>query len=285
MTGFTLAYDTGTGPTEPGWQEFFSHPQFMRFSSAILTEERTALEVTAISDWLGLRPGTSVLDLGCGYGRIAVPLAKSGCIVTGLDGNSTMLRKAAEYAGSAAVDITFVHRDMQDAEPLPGEFDAVVNMSTAFGYADDPDGDLAALESVCKALRPGGLFLIDLENRDSKIRTARSARFEMAGTTIECRREFDALSGRWREAMSWVQDGTPDSAVFSVRLYSATEVIDLLGRSGLAFVRAWGWFDGSPYDIDSRRMILLARRPWPVNAVDEQHVRSGRAAGRHTFRS
>ncbi len=251
----------GSAESECGWQEFFSHPQFPRFSAAILTPERTALEVSAIKGWLGLAPGSSVLDLGCGYGRIAVPLAASGCRLTGLDGNATLLDRAAGYAVEAGVAVTLIQCDMRDMAVVPHGFDAVINMSTAFGYADSPDGDLATLASVHAVLKPGGVFLIDLENRDAKIRTARSASFEMAGVTIHCRREFDLLTGRWRETMSWSDNGVTDRSVFSVRLYSATEIIDMFRRVGLELVRAWGWFDGAEYDIDSRRMILLARRP------------------------
>lgn len=244
-----------------GWQEFFSHPQFLRFSTAILTPERTALEVAAIKEWLGLEPGNAVLDLGCGHGRIAVPLAAAGCRVTGLDGNGTLLERAAGNAARAGVELSLIHRDMRDMTAVPRGFDAVINVSTAFGYTDSPEGDLATLASVHAALRPGGLFLMDLENRDAKIRTARSASFEMAGVTIQCQREFDVLTGRWREAMSWTENGITDSTAYSIRLYSATEMTDMFRRAGLKLVRACGWFDGTEYDIDSRRMILLARRP------------------------
>jgi SAM-dependent methyltransferase len=246
---------------EDGWQEFFSHPQFLRFSSVILTEERTALEVAALRRWLGLRDGSSVLDLGCGYGRLAVPLAAAGCRVTGLDGNATVLAKAAENAAAAGVGIDFVHRDMRDMGLPADRFDAVVNMSTAFGYADDPAGDQATLVAVRRVLKPGGHLLIDLENRDAKIRTARSARFAMSGVTIECARDFDPMTGRWHEEMSWVDGDTVDRSLFSVRLYAATEVLAMMRTAGLEPAGAWGWFDGQEYGIDSHRMILLARKP------------------------
>jgi SAM-dependent methyltransferase len=243
------------------WLDFFSHPQYLRFSPVILTAERTTLEVAAVREWLGLRPGNDVLDLGCGYGRIAIPLAAAGCRVTGLDGNATVLRKAAEDAAAAGVAVDLVHRDMRDMGLPAAGFDAVLNMSTAFGYADDEDGDAATLAAVRDALRPGGLFLIDLENRDAKIRTARSAEFAMAGVTVSCARDFDPLTGRWREEMSWMDGDQRDSSVFGVRLYAATEMITMLRRAGLELVRACGWFDGQPYTLDSPRMILLARRP------------------------
>ncbi|HEX9034693.1 MAG TPA: hypothetical protein VF834_22845 [Streptosporangiaceae bacterium] len=64
----TVGTSDSAGP-ESGWQEFFCHPYYLRFSSAILTPERTILEVDAITRWLGLTPGSSIIDLGCGHGR------------------------------------------------------------------------------------------------------------------------------------------------------------------------------------------------------------------------
>jgi SAM-dependent methyltransferase len=243
------------------WHEFFGHPSFMMFAAAILTEERSQLEVAALTEWLNLGTGVDVLDLGCGYGRIAVPLAQCGCRVVGLDASGPLLDRARRAAADAGVGIEFLHQDMRTEPRTRTRFDVVVNMSTAFGYADDPAGDLNALRHVREVLKPGGQLLIDTENRDAKIRTAPTAEFMMAGVQTTCERTFDPISGRWRETMSWDEGGRREQAVFDVRLYSATELGTMLRAAGLELARAWGWFDGSDYTIDSRRTILLARRP------------------------
>jgi SAM-dependent methyltransferase len=248
------------------WQQFFGHPSFMRFATAILTEERTRLEVAALTEWLHLGADVQVLDLGCGYGRIAVPLAKLGCRVMGLDGSAPQLDRARQAAASAGVSIEFLQQDMRIVPATATRFDVVINMSTALGYADDPAGDLHTFRHVREVLRPGGRFLIDTENRDAKVRTAGTAEFQMAGTRIMCVRTFDPLSGRWREILTWGEDGRREQSVFDVRLYSATELITMLEAAGLELIRAWGWFDGSKYTLDSHRTILLARRPLDANA-------------------
>lgn len=61
--------------------------------------------------------------------------------------------------------------------------------------------------------------------------------------------------------MTWHDGERADRSIFDVRLYAATELISMLESAGLELAGAWGWFDGSSYDLDSRRTILLARRP------------------------
>jgi cyclopropane fatty-acyl-phospholipid synthase-like methyltransferase len=65
----------------------------------VLPAERTAAEVNGVVGLLGLAPGARLLDLCCGHGRHAVPLAQLGYRVTGLDLSRTLLARAAAAAG------------------------------------------------------------------------------------------------------------------------------------------------------------------------------------------
>jgi len=68
----------------PWYQEFFGE-DYLRMYALTLWSERTAREVEGIVRLLGLPPGSSILDLCCGHGRHAIPLAQSGYRVTGQD--------------------------------------------------------------------------------------------------------------------------------------------------------------------------------------------------------
>lgn len=244
------------------WQDFFSHPSFLRFSSQVLPRSRTDLELHALESWLNLGGADvkDVLDLGCGYGRIAARVSELGHSVVGVDGSASVLDRARQQTPEL-LGVTYLLQDMRDLD-LPGEtFDVVLNMSTAFGYVDDPAGDQRTIGHVARVLRPGGLFLIDTENRESKLRSERVQRYEMGGTAVDCQRSFDVHSGRWTERMTWVDGSSTDSSFFSVRLYSATELTSMISAAGLEVVETWGWFDGESYTEDSPRMIVLARKP------------------------
>jgi 2-polyprenyl-3-methyl-5-hydroxy-6-metoxy-1,4-benzoquinol methylase len=254
--GATLTTQIAKPQATELWREFFAHPDHVRFSSQILTPERTELEVAAATRLLSLRPGARVLDLGCGYGRITLPLARLGCRVTALDACRPLLERAVASAAAEALDVEFVHSDMKDLDAVE-EFDAVVNMSTAFGYGSEED-DAEALEAVQRALVPGGRLLVDTENREHLLRTNRRMWFELGGTTVWCERSFDVRTGRWSERIRWLREHGVEDSSFSLRLYTLTELAALLQRCGFAVDGTWGDFEESPYGLDSLRMIVRA---------------------------
>ena len=101
---------------------------------------------------LSLQPGTRVLDVACGSGNLALPAARSGAIVTGVDIAPNLLEQARARAASEGLTIQF---DEGDAENLPYDdaaFDVVVSM---FGAMFAPRPELVAAELV-RVCRPGG---------------------------------------------------------------------------------------------------------------------------------
>lgn len=104
----------------------------------------------------GNGPVRSVLDLGCGTGGHAVPLAERGYQVLGVDQSEEMLARA-RARGSAA---RFERADLNEVD-LGQRFDAVVMMFAVLGYQLTNADVLAALASVRRHLSPGGLFFCD----------------------------------------------------------------------------------------------------------------------------
>ena len=103
---------------------------------------------------LGIKPGTRLLDVGCGAGQLALIAARAGAEVTGCDIATNWLEKARARAAAEGLEITF---EEGDAEALPyedGQFDAVVSMFGAM-FAPRPELVAAELARVC---RPGGMI-------------------------------------------------------------------------------------------------------------------------------
>ena len=103
---------------------------------------------------LGLKPGMTVLDVACGTGNLALPAARTGATVTGVDIAPNSIEQARENAKAAGLNVQF---DEGDAEALayePASFDAVVTMFGAM-FAPRPDVVTAELKRVC---RPGGFI-------------------------------------------------------------------------------------------------------------------------------
>ncbi len=103
---------------------------------------------------LDIPPGAHVLDVACGTGNTAIPLARNGCIVTGVDIAPNLLVQARERAAAEGLTITF---DEGDAEQLPyadGSFNAVTTM---FGAMFAPRPELVASE-LARVHKSGGLL-------------------------------------------------------------------------------------------------------------------------------
>ena len=101
---------------------------------------------------LALKPGTRVLDVACGSGNLAVPAARAGAIVTGVDIATNLLEQARARAEAESLTIQF---DEGDAENLPyadAVFETVVSM---FGAMFAPRPELVAAELV-RVCQPGG---------------------------------------------------------------------------------------------------------------------------------
>lgn len=103
---------------------------------------------------LPIPAGSKVLDVACGTGNTAIPLARRGCVVTGVDIATNLLEQARERAAAEGLTIAF---DEGDAEALPypdASFDA---LTTMFGAMFAPRPELVASESA-RVLKPGGLL-------------------------------------------------------------------------------------------------------------------------------
>jgi SAM-dependent methyltransferase len=101
-------------------------------------------------DRIGVKPGSRILDVACGTGNTAVPAARAGGVVTGVDIATNLLEQARKRAAAENLKIQF---DEGDAEQLPygnGEFDIVISMFGAM-FAPRPERVAAELLRVCRS--------------------------------------------------------------------------------------------------------------------------------------
>ena len=101
---------------------------------------------------LTLKPDASVLDVGCGSGNLAIPAARAGAIVTGVDIATNLLEQARLRAASESLTIQF---DEGDAENLPYDDHAFDEVVTMFGAMFAPRPELVAAE-LTRVCQPGG---------------------------------------------------------------------------------------------------------------------------------
>lgn len=238
------------------WADFFD-VEAPTYDSYPFTRATTP-EVDFLVDLLQLRPGQTVLDVGCGTGRHSVELARRGLTVTGLDISEGMLAQARARADSAGVDVRWVQADATDFD-LGRRFDAVVCLCEGamglLGSADDPLAQpLSVLRCVAAALEPGAGCVFTVLNGYALARQATPE--SVADGT------FDPLALAVR---SDITPPDPTAPPLRERGFVPTELVLLFDVAGLAVDHVWGGTAGSwgrrPPELDEIELMVLAHRP------------------------
>jgi ubiquinone/menaquinone biosynthesis C-methylase UbiE len=244
------------------WYADFFDEDYLRIYGPDLSEERTEQETDHIVERLALPPGSKVLDLCCGHGRHSIALAERGFQVTGQDLSAVFLEKARADAAEAGVLVRWVHGDMRQV-PFEKEFDAAINMFSAFGYLESEEEDQKVLNQVHRALKPGGQFLLETIHRAWLIRNFESRGWHIGaeGVVVLEERQFNLLTGRNQVTVTLIDhDGARHLRQHAMRIYSAAELVRMVAQTGLTVEAAYGALDGRELTLDSNRLVLLARR-------------------------
>lgn len=171
--------------------------------------------VSAALQWFRLySPGLRVLDIGCGTGNYSVELARSGFEVQGIDFSFGMLKKARKKALAQGLRISFQQADFNKGLPFPNSsFDCALCAAT-LQCVDDP---LFFLKETMRVVVPQGLICI--------VSVGRSLKSTIPPDTSFIRRTFWAVKPLFKKTKR-------------IRLYSGSELKDLLTAAGCAIIEA-----------------------------------------------
>ena len=233
---------------------------YLYFYEGLLTPERTAAEVELVWKVLELEPGLELLDLACGHGRIANSLAERRVRVTGLDATPLFLDLARRDAAERAVEVEYVEGDMRSL-PWSERFDRVLCWFTSFGYFSD-DENRQVLREVYDALKPGGLFAVEMNNLLRLLQVyADETVTERGEDKMIDRHRFDLQTNRSLDERTIIRGGQERTFEFSVRMFTPAELRDWLLVAGFREAVADG-DDGEPLtpQHEGRRMTVVGRK-------------------------
>ncbi len=238
------------------WETFFdAHAPV--YDENVFTKN-TVEEVDFLLEELGLAPGGSVLDVGCGTGRHSIELAKRGYALTGLDLSSEMLASAASAARAAGVQVDWIRADATSFS-LPPTFDAAVCLCEgAFGLLGQGDGPidqpLSILCNISRSLKPQAKAVFTVLNGAAMLRRYQNKDVAQG--------RFDPLT-MVESSEHPPQEGMPALAVRE-RGFVPTELTLLFRLAGMSVVNMWGGTAGNwgrrALDLDEIELMIVARK-------------------------
>ena len=216
-----------------------------------------------------------ILEMGCGSGRLLVPLAQSGHAITGIDRSAVMLERArARIDRSSTGDrITLHEQAMESAAPAPGSpFGLVLFSLNALMHLETPDLQLEALTTARGMLRQHGQIVVDILNPTPQylVDLARAPILEWStslddGTTIDkwSVRVVDAVEQTidttlWYDQVSASGSLTRLRASFVLRYVYPNELVLMLERAGFSDTRLFGSTDLDALTEASERILAIA---------------------------
>lgn len=213
--------------------------------------------------------GGAVLELACGTGRLAIPLAQSGFEVTGIDLSTEMLALAKRKARALSCTVEWVEADIRRFN-IERRYALIFIAHNSFAHVTTRCDVEEALASIRRHMTPEGRFIVDVFNPSLAILTRDPDRdypvteyddLELGGRVIMTQRNrYDAASQvnfiEWKFAAS---DGSGDTITLDARIFFPQELDALLEYNGLAIEQKYGWYDGSPFESGSPKQIVVCR--------------------------
>ena len=206
-------------------------------------------------DRTGLEAGLRVLDLACGTGRHLQQLRRAGLNATGIDLSLKLLTKAKARPG---VPDTLVRGDMRTLPFANDAFDGLVSFFTSFGYFLTPEEDRDVLAEMRRVLRAGAPFLLDYMNASWVIdRLDPETEGVINGRRVKQNRWIEEDQVFKRIEIERRDGGPPEVYHERVRLYRPDELETLLRDARLRPESRYGGYDGTAFDEDAPRLLLM----------------------------
>ncbi len=219
------------------WRELFTSLYLKTDGDVVENAEATRQEVDTLLAAAPVEKDAAILDLCCGQGRHSLELARRGYKrVTGIDRSGYLIRLARRRAKKEGLAVTFKEGDARNFRVPKASLDLVCMMGNSFGYFERDEDDLAVLLAVKGALKPGGIFSIDIADGSWMRENFEPRSWEWIDQNqFVCRERGLSSDGDRlvsREVVTHAERGVIADQLYAERLYSREAIERLLTAAG-----------------------------------------------------
>jgi SAM-dependent methyltransferase len=224
-------------------------------------------ELNFLREQLAIQPGGRVLDVPCGAGRHAVPLAELGYAVTGLDISPQFLSEARRFAQERGVSVDWRLGDMRTLA-FEGEFDAALCFGNSFGYLSRADTK-HFLKRLSAALRDGARFVLDSGAIAESIlpNLVRNGWMQVRDVLFLSTVHYDAPTSRLISRYAFIRGTEREEKTAEFILYTVGELAELFGGAGFIVEGLFASPAKEPFHVGAPRLLLVARKTTAVGRI------------------
>lgn len=226
----------------------------------ILYKERDAKEAELFLDnllaHLKLQKEISILDIACGKGRHAIYLNKKGYDVTGIDLSKQSIEFCRQFENAA---LKFYVHDMRN-NFRTNRFDVSLNLFTSFGYFENENDNLMALQSAADAVKKNGLVVLDFFNPGIiKLDIPLFFSKTIDGITFTIAKQIE--NGFIKKKIEFTDKGKNFIFTEKVQMISLEQFQNYFAKAGLTIVNTFGNYKLDEYNPkQSERLIFVAEK-------------------------
>jgi SAM-dependent methyltransferase len=221
--------------------------------------------------------GGPLLEVGCGTGRLLLPLAAAGHTLTGLDLSPVALEAARAKIKAAGLtrQITLQPADMRDFDLPHKNFALAFIPLNTFLHCQTTDEQLSTLRAIHRHLRPAGQLIIDVFYPDPTLLAEADGRLyfegevidELTGRTVQWYWRHDIDLAQQKRHLTYILDEIDEAGLvrraqipFSLRFVFRYELELLLRATGFGTETIYGSYELEPFHSHSQKMIFVARK-------------------------
>ena len=253
------------------WYEDFFHGVALDLWRKAIPPAKTKAEAEFLVDALECRPGSHLLDVPCGNGRLSFELARRGYRVTGVDISKEFIDEARSLVASVdppadagGTDLTaqveFLLGDMRRVE---GEtiYDGGYCFGNSFGFLAYADME-SFLNGVARALKPGARFVVETGMAAESIipKFEEHASHQIEDILVTINEQYLAAESCIDSEYIFERDGKTESRKAKHWIYTAAEIKRMLERAGFAVLNLYGSLKCEPFVLGSDELYVVAQR-------------------------
>ena len=250
------------------WYEDFFHGVPLDLWRQAITAQQTTAEADFLVKALRLGPGSHLLDVPCGNGRLAFELAKRGYRVTGVDISEEFIDEAQLHMNPPATaggtdSLTRVEFMLGDMRRIEGEaiYDGAYCFGNSFGFLEYADME-SFLSGVAHALKPGGRFVLETGMAAESIlpKFEAESSHQIGDIHVTIKEQYLAAESCVDSEYVFERNGKTESRMAKHWIYTAGEIRRMLERAGFAVKGIFGSLDRKPYELGLTELFVVADR-------------------------